>query len=109
VSTRRPRYRYIAFRVDGPRPFSRGEVLDGLHALPDPLWLVGFEDPLGLARCTHRKKEATIDALNGLRILGGEPVRVTTLGTSGTIRAASEKYLSRGFGLRTPFRKKPYK
>ena len=94
MSTRRPRYRYIAFRVDGPRPFSRGEVLDGLHALPDPLWRVGYDHPLGLARCTHRNKEATIHALTALRTVAGESVRVTTLGTSGTIRAATEKYLS---------------
>ncbi len=94
MSTRRPRYRYVAFRVDGPRPFARGEVLDALHALPEPLWLVGFEHPLGLARCTHWKKDATIQALNALRAIGGESVRVTTLGTSGTIRAATEKYLS---------------
>ncbi len=94
MSTRRPRYRYVAFRVEGTRPFSRGEVLDALHALPEPLWLVGFVHPLGLARCTHRKKEATIAALNGLRSVAGESVRVVTLGTSGTIRAATEKYLS---------------
>jgi len=94
VSTRRPRYRYIAFRVDGPRPFRRQEVLDALHALPDPLWFVGFENPKGLARCTHLKKETTIDALNAIRIIAGVPVRVTTLGTSGTIRAATDKYLS---------------
>lgn len=94
MSTHRPRYRYIAFRVEGPRPFSRGEVLDALHALPEPLWLVGYDHPLGLARCTHRQKEATIQALNGLRTVAGDSVRVTTLGTSGTIRAATEKYLS---------------
>ena len=94
MSTRRPRYRYIAFRVDGPRPFRRQEVLDALHALPDPLWLVGFENAKGLARCTHLKKETTIDALNAIRIIADVPVRVTTLGTSGTIRAATDKYLS---------------
>lgn len=109
MSTRRPRYRYIAFRVEGPRPFSRGEVLDALHGLPDPLWLVGFEHPLGLARCTHRKKEATIEALNGLRTVAGESVQVATLGTSGTIRAATDKYLYREFAAHGAARKKAYK
>ncbi len=94
MSTRRPRYRYVAFRVEGPRAFTRDEVLEALHALPDPLWLVGFEDPLGLARCTHLRKDATIDALRRLSSIGGAAVRVTTLGTSGTIRAATAKYLS---------------
>ena len=99
MSTRRPRYRYVAFRVDGPRPFRRGEVLEALHALPRPLWLVDFEDPRGLARCVHTEKEATIAALRGLERISGESVRVTTLGTSGTIRAATAKYLSGARGL----------
>ncbi len=94
MSTRRPRYRYVAFRVEGPRPFTRDEVLEALHALPEHLWLVDFEDPRGLARCPHLKKEETIAALRRLAAIGGVAVRVTTLGTSGTIRAATEKYLS---------------
>ncbi len=94
MSTRRPRYRYIAFRVEGPRAFRRDEVLAALHALPDPLWLVGFEDPKGLVRCVHLRKDATIEALKGLTSIAGVSVRVTTLGTSGTIRRATEKYLS---------------
>jgi ribonuclease P/MRP protein subunit POP5 len=94
VGTRRPRYRYIAFRIEGPRPFRREEVLAALHALPDPLWLVGFEDPKGLVRCVHLRKDVTIEALRQLASIAGLAVRVTTLGTSGTIRRATEKYLS---------------
>ena len=94
MSTRRPRYRYVAFRVDGPRAFRREEVLAAVHSLPDPLWLVGFEDPEGLVRCTHLQKDATIAALRGLAAIAGVAVHITTLGTSGTIRAATEKYLS---------------
>ncbi len=94
MSTRRPRYRYIAFRVEGPRAFRRDEVLAALHALPDPLWLVGFEDPKGLVRCVHVRKDETIEALKSLASIAGVVVRVTTLGTSGTIRRATEKYLS---------------
>ncbi len=94
MSTRRPRYRYIAFRVEGPRPFTREEVLDALHGMPERLWLVDYEDPLGLARCIHTKKDETIAALRGLASIGGAVVLVTTLGTSCTIRAATDKYLS---------------
>ena len=102
MSTRRPRYRYIAFRVEAGRTFRREEVLAAVHALPDPLWLVGFEDPKGLVRCTHLRKDATIRALNALDSIAGEAVRVTTLGTSGTIRRATEKYLSRHSRTRGP-------
>ncbi len=109
MSTRRPRYRYIAFRVEGPRPFDREEVLATLHALPEPLWLVDFEDPKGLARCAHTRKNATIEALNGITVIGGEAVRVTTMGTSGTIRRASEKYLLGDSEPPLRSRKKAYK
>ncbi len=93
MSTRRPRYRYIAFRVDGPRPFRREEVFEAIRVAPERLWLVEFRHPLGLVRTTHLSKDAAIRALVGIDTMAGERVRVTTVGTSGTIRAATRKYL----------------
>ena len=109
MSTRRPRYRYIAFRVDGPRPFLRDEVLEALRAAPDRLWLVEFDDPLGLARTTHLEKDAAIRTLTAIGTVGGERVRVTTMGTSGTIRAATRKYLVRSGVRAGVVEKNPYK
>ena len=88
--------------VEGQRPPAREEVRDARLGLPDRLWLVDYADPLGLARCVHTKKEATISALTGLTSIGGVAVRVTTLGTSGTIRAATDKYLVGGARRRDP-------
>jgi len=99
VSTRRPRYRYIAFRVDGPRVFRREEVFEAIRVAPERLWLVEFRHPLGLVRTTHLTKDAAIRALVGIDTMAGERVRVTTLGTSGTIRAATRKYLLRARGV----------
>ena len=93
MSPRPPRYRYVAFRVDGPRAFSYEEVLAALRAEPGRPWLVGFRDPLGLARCTNLSKDLAIRALRGITAIAGESVTVTTLGTSGTIRRATAKYL----------------
>jgi len=109
VSTRRPRYRYIAFRVDGPRAFRREEVLEALRTMPLRLWLVDFARSSGLVRTTHLEKDAAIHALNAIGTLGGESVRVTTVGTSGTIRAATRKYLSRTDSVRRQSEKNPYK
>lgn len=95
MSTHRPRYRYIAFRAEGPRAFSREEVLQAVHALPDPLWLVSFESPEGLVRTTNVRKDDAVRALNGIDRIAGLAARVETLGTSGTIRRATEKYLGR--------------
>lgn len=94
MSPRPPRYRYVAFRVEGPRPFSRGEILEALHRLPDRPWLVEFAANRGLVRTTNLERDATIRSLTSLKAIAGEGVRVTTTGTSGTIRKAREKYLS---------------
>ena len=99
MSTRRPRYRYIAFRVDGPRVFRREEVFEAIRGAPERLWLVEFRHPLGLVRTTHLMKDAAIRALVGIDTMAGESVRVTTMGTSGTIRAATRKYLLRAGGV----------
>src|SRR5207249_8083990 len=83
VSTRRPRYRYIAFRVDGPRRFRRDEVVEALRTMSLRLWLVDFDGSSGLVRTTHLEKDAAIQSLNGLGFIGGDRVRVATVGTSG--------------------------
>jgi RNase P/RNase MRP subunit POP5 len=93
VSTHRPRYRYIAFRLEGPRVFRRDEVLEALRSSSSPrLWLVAFEGTSGLVRTTNIEKDAAIRFLNQMDHVSGEIVRLTTLGTSGTIRAATRKY-----------------
>ncbi|TLZ99633.1 MAG: hypothetical protein E6J96_00330 [Methanobacteriota archaeon] len=48
----------------------------------------------GLIRTTNLEKDAAIAALNGIEAMAGEAVHVTTVGTSGTIRAATRKYLT---------------
>jgi RNase P/RNase MRP subunit POP5 len=92
VSTHRPRYRYIAFRLEGPRVFRRDEVLQALRSSSPRLWLVAFEGTSGLVRTTNLEKDAAIQFLNRMDQVSGEAVRLTTVGTSGTIRAATRKY-----------------
>ncbi|TLZ92987.1 MAG: hypothetical protein E6J98_04750 [Methanobacteriota archaeon] len=94
MSTHRPRYRYVAFRLGGARPFQREEVAAALRALSPRLWLVQFNGGSGLVRTTNLEKDAAIRALNGLDRVAGERVQVTTVGTSGTIRAATRNYLT---------------
>jgi RNase P/RNase MRP subunit POP5 len=109
VSTHRPRYRYVAFRLEAARVFRREEVLEALRAASPRLWLVNFAGTSGLVRTTNLEKEAAIRALNGIEAMAGERVRVRTVGTSGTIRAATEKYLSPGRNSRREREKNPYK
>jgi len=78
--------------VEASRPFRQDELLASLRATTPRLWLVEFDGTAGLVRTTNVEKDAAIRALNGIDTLAGERVRVTTVGTSGTIRAATRKY-----------------
>jgi ribonuclease P/MRP protein subunit POP5 len=93
MSTRRPRYRYIAFRLEGPRDFRREEFLEALRAASPLLALLAFDGASGLARTTNVEKDSSIRVLNSIDSVAGVRVRVRTVGTSGTIRAATERYL----------------
>lgn len=87
------RPRYVAFRVDAGAEPSFEEVVDALRARGDDAWLVAFDGEQGIVRCPHTEQQATVDLLNGLDELGGEPADVATLGTSGTVRACRRKFL----------------
>lgn len=73
------------------------------------LRLVDFEGVAGLARTTHVERDAAIHVLNGIERVAGERVRVATVGTSGTIRAATRKYLDPPKRIRGNQEKNPYK
>lgn len=93
MSTKRPRYRYIAFRLEGPRAFRRDEVSEALRPIAPRLALATFDGTSGLVRTTNLEKDGAIRALVAIRQVAGVKVLVRTIGTSGTIRAATEKYL----------------
>ncbi len=60
-------------------------------------WLTVFEHNMGILRCAHWGKDAAIRLLRSIDTMGREarPVRVRTLGTSGTIRTAKRKFYHR--------------
>jgi RNase P/RNase MRP subunit POP5 len=84
-------------------------VLEALRATTPKLWLVEFTGSAGLVRTTHLEKDAAIRALTHIVTMAGEPVAVTTIGTSGTIRAATRKYLHPPVHVRRNGQKNPYK
>jgi len=104
---RRPRgvrFRYIAFCVDPAA--SRAAVAEAVRSscerIPGPVSpsLIVYRDGGGLVRCGHIQKDSVIAALNGIVRVGHGAGVVRTLGTSGTIRKATEKFLSRGTDTR---------
>lgn len=80
------RTRYVAFRLEGgslSRP-----ALSGV--LPPAAKLTRFDGTHGIVRTLHRDVAALRTHLAGVEKVGGKPVRVVTLATSGTIRKAAE-------------------
>ncbi len=73
------------------------------------LWLVEFDGTLGLVRTTNVEKDAAIQALRAIETVGGERVRLVTMGTSGTIRAATRKYLTPQRRPKRDSENKPFK
>src|SRR5207237_218878 len=87
VKDRVGRTRYVAVRVEGG-PLSRG-ALSAL--LPGEAKLTRFDGTFGVVRTTHRAVDALLAHLRGVTGAGGKPVLITTLATSGTLRAAAKR------------------
>lgn len=96
---KRNRYRYIAVRVKGD-DVRKEDMIAALNRMPigesqdriDRLWLVHFQEGFALVRCGHLHKDSAIELINRTESVGGKKVELSTLGTSGTIRAALAKY-----------------
>jgi RNase P/RNase MRP subunit POP5 len=109
MGTRRPRYRYIAFRVDGPRSYRREEIVEAFQFVTPRLWLAVFDGARGLVRTTNIERDAAIHAIVDIDVVAGDRVRIQTMGTSGTIRSAMEKFLKPHGRTRQDAEKNPYK
>ncbi|MBI4392444.1 MAG: hypothetical protein HY556_01415 [Euryarchaeota archaeon] len=107
VKDRVGRNRYIVFKVEPtstPKRDVQGSILGVLSrhvsglgpAIRKPA-LIAYEEGVGILRVPHIMKGDAIDALTGITWAGRPTatVTVTTLGTSGTIRAA-QRFVPRG-------------
>lgn len=87
VKDRVGRTRYVAVRVEGG-PLSRGAFS---ALLPSGAKLTRFDGTFGIVRSTHRAVEALLARLRDVTDAGGHQVLITTLATSGTLRAAARR------------------
>ena len=95
------RKRYIAFKVNAPREITRGEFITAIkRKVPQRTlwgemtpWLTVFENNRGILRCAHTCLDEAIKLLSSITQVGGGRVEVVTLGTSGTIKKAKQRYL----------------
>ncbi|HWG90688.1 MAG TPA: Rpp14/Pop5 family protein [Candidatus Thermoplasmatota archaeon] len=107
VKDRVGRPRYVAFRVEAPVAPTRGEMVAALRGLAAArygkdaadrmgLRLILYDGREGAVRVLHTHRDAAVAILEGITWAGKRenPTRVTPLGTSGTLRAARDRYLS---------------
>ena len=101
------RNRYVVFsieRTDG-KPIDRSELINAMRY--GRLYLLRFDGKYGIAQCSHRYKNEAIRFLNSIGWVGMREnrVRVRTFGTSGTVRAACEKWIPEGSSVRRNMRR----
>jgi ribonuclease P/MRP protein subunit POP5 len=102
--TLRDNYRYIAFRMSFEKPVGVLELQTEIARTSKSLFgdigvsklsvrVVAFDGSKGLVRCDFRCVMELQVVLASIGKIRNKRVRVTTIGTSGTIKTAIEKYL----------------
>lgn len=101
VKDRVGRSRYVAFEITSQDTIKTGDLISTLKRAADKYddaekirpWLIMFQKGKGIIRCSHTSKDECINLLHSIKGVGGNRVKIRTLGTSGTVRGARRKYL----------------
>jgi ribonuclease P/MRP protein subunit POP5 len=102
--TLRDNYRYVAFRLSFEDPIRARDLQTEIARTAKSLFgdvgvsklsvrVVAFDGTKGLVRCDYRHVPEVQAVLASIGKIKNNRVCVTTIGTSGTIQAAIEKYL----------------
>jgi len=99
IGVRPHRQRYIAFTIQNKQKqtFTRQEIIQAIklhcthtyktHPQTYGFFLTRLKENKGIFRCYHTEKERAITFLTSITTIDGCPVTITTLGTSGTMKA----------------------
>ena len=100
----RAKKRYLAFELISEVPVNRSDLVKEVMSSASSLLgdvtasecdvkVLGFEDLKGIIQCSHTKVKETRASLATLTRVNGKRATVHILGTSGTIKSATEKFL----------------
>ncbi len=100
----RAKKRYLAFELISEEPASRSDVvkeimssasslLGDANASECDIKILGFEDRKGIIQCSHAKVKETRASLAVLTRINGKRATLHILGTSGTVKRVTEKFL----------------
>ncbi len=102
----RIRRRYIAFELASEEPVRQNDLATELALAQSSLWgdkgsslnrikLISFSGRFGLLRCAHSRIQETRAVLATIYSINGIRAAIYVKGVSGTIKAATEKYIPR--------------
>jgi ribonuclease P/MRP protein subunit POP5 len=100
----RAKKRYLAFELISEEPASRSDIVKEVISSASSLLgdvatsdcdirVLGFENGKGIIQCSHTKVKETRAALAALTRVNGKRATLHVLGTSGTVKRATEKFL----------------
>jgi ribonuclease P/MRP protein subunit POP5 len=100
----RDRRRYIAFELEAEDRVTRGDLIGEIRAAQTALFgdrgaaenrlrMISFDGRFGLIRCTHSRTEECKALLATVSSVGGTRAAIRVRGISGSIKAATEKYI----------------
>lgn len=99
------RNRYIVLKIEGKEQVPRNILINALVKASNSIsgncykevapWLTYFEDNIGVVKFNHKQKEVMIRIVEHIRLMDSchQPMKVTSLGISGTINKARKKYI----------------
>ena len=99
------RSRYIVLRIDSKEQVPRNILINALVKASNSVsgncykevapWLTYFEANVGVVKYNHKQKEAMMMIVERIKLTnsGHQPMKVTSLGISGTINKARKKYI----------------
>lgn len=101
------RKRYIAFEILSAEKIDRSELIDELWSSTSSLlgdvgatscnlWMLDFDGRRGILRCAHDRTDMVRAALATVNRVRGIRVGIHVLGTSGTVKNTTEKFMRQG-------------
>jgi len=100
------RRRYIGFKIINKKNnvFSKRDMINairyksikdhGFESKEMKIFLVRFNGTSGIVRCSHIKKDETINFLKSIDEINNKNVKIETLGTSCTIKSLIKKHMA---------------
>jgi len=100
----RDRRRYVAFELEAEDRIGRGDLMGEIRAAQTSLFgdlgaaknrlrMISFDGRFGLLRCSHLRTEECRALLATVSSVGGTRAAIRVRGISGSIKAATEKYI----------------